>query len=99
MRASTTSGCVARQRRYSSMNCSESGCPLSISMACASDMGAGTSSSTLRVGLYHRIVVADIGSPLSSEVSVHHYTITSLGLVWGVLCFERRGAPVQGILP
>src|SRR5215208_6595143 len=62
IRALTTSGCVARQRRYSSMNSSESGCPLSSSMAWASDMGTGTSSSTLRSGLYHRIVSV-IGAP------------------------------------
>src|SRR5215211_9006431 len=62
IRALTTSGCVARERRYSSMNSSESGCPLSSSMAWASDMGAGTSSSTLRSGLYHRIVSV-IGAP------------------------------------
>jgi hypothetical protein len=30
---STTSGCVARHRRYSSVNSSESGSPLSSSMA------------------------------------------------------------------
>src|SRR5829696_2621239 len=38
------------------MNSSQSGCPLSSSMAWASDMGTETSSSTLRSGLYHRIV-------------------------------------------
>jgi hypothetical protein len=52
----TTSDSVARHRRYCSMNSSESGCPLSSSIAWASDMGTGTSSSTLRAGLYHCIV-------------------------------------------
>src|ERR671912_2765020 len=56
IKAPTTSDSVARHRRYSSMNSSESGCPLSSSMAWASDMGAGTSSTTLRSGLYHRMV-------------------------------------------
>src|SRR5919112_3516943 len=66
MRASTTSGCVARQRRYSSMNSSESGCPLSSSMAWASDMGAGTTSFKRVLGLYQCIIC--IGPPLSTSV-------------------------------
>src|SRR5215217_8713426 len=63
---STTSGCVARQRRYSSMNSSESGCPLSSSMACASDMEAGTSSFKRVLGLYQCIIC--IGPPFSTSV-------------------------------
>jgi len=62
-------------------------------------MGAGTSSSALLVGLYHRIVVADIGSPLSSEVSVHYYTITSLGLVGRTVLREALRASLRGAEP
>jgi hypothetical protein len=62
-------------------------------------MGAGTSSSALLVGLYHRIVVTDIGSPLSSEVSVHYYTITSLGLVRRTVLREALRASLRGAEP
>src|SRR5918998_3520680 len=57
------SGCRLRICRYTARNHSESGWPLSISMACASVIGAGTSSSTLRIGLYH-LIVGLIGAPL-----------------------------------
>jgi hypothetical protein len=47
---------VFRLHLYSSMNSSESGCPLNNSMALASFGGVGMSSSARVVGLYHYIV-------------------------------------------
>src|SRR4051812_8030393 len=54
---------------YSSINPSEFGCQLSSPRASSSDVGAGTSSSTLFVGLYQCIV--RIGFPLTRVVSLH----------------------------
>src|SRR5918995_4371348 len=81
------------------MNSSEARCPLSSSMAWASDMGAGTSSTTLRSGLYHRMVSV-IGAP-----HVRWELRLSLALALGrtehreVLRASPRGAeprPAQG---
>jgi hypothetical protein len=93
----TMSARIACNRRYSSMNRTDFGCLLSISMPWASDIGAGTSSLALVLGLYRCIVC--IGTPLTVSLQA---LLTKRGFVLQRgqgLPFPDVGELVRGKIP
>src|SRR5829696_2958560 len=84
---------VFRLHQYSSMNCSESGCPLSSSMALALLGGVKMSSSARVVGLYQYIVEP----PLTPKKLTLDEQYTKAGAHDRPSLFDPQRAPTQNV--